>query len=316
MAPSSSAVLGRDIGPRSAFSKAVGRGECRVSPGGVKVQIVPADILVDHRTGRGMGGQIVDHAFAHDPDAPPVAQRLAVLRPCSHLSLPATARSRSPVFPGARVLTASPSYLDQPVVKIIPVRRIPWALAASLKDRARGRELVRCLLGGSRLGGAVEQAGDRVDQFLVAEWLADSRAAMVLQRQARRSITGDKNKRDVPPRQNFSNRKDALPTQIDVEYGSVTGFDLGRIDCFPQPRNRPRNDATRVFQNILNQRGDEILILHHQYSDPAKFCVSSGGFLSARRFRGRYKDKTIWIGRDRHPAPKRAVDCFELCFSL
>ena len=46
--------------------------------------IVPGDIFIDHRARRGMGGDVVDQAFAHHPDATSVAQGLAVVGARSH----------------------------------------------------------------------------------------------------------------------------------------------------------------------------------------------------------------------------------------
>ena len=74
------AAFRRDIGP----GRAVGLPQRDVLPSRVAKHIVPGDIFVDHRAGRGMGGHVVDHAFAHDPDPAPVAQRLPVIRPCPH----------------------------------------------------------------------------------------------------------------------------------------------------------------------------------------------------------------------------------------
>ena len=46
--------------------------------------IVPGDILVDHGARGGVGRDIVDQAFAHDPDSSSVAKSLAIFGAGSH----------------------------------------------------------------------------------------------------------------------------------------------------------------------------------------------------------------------------------------
>ena len=73
-----------------AVRQQVGRAASRQSPstvsgpGRIGMAIVPGDIFVDHRACGGMRRDVVDQAFAHDPDPTPVAKGLAVVGAGSH----------------------------------------------------------------------------------------------------------------------------------------------------------------------------------------------------------------------------------------
>ncbi len=84
-------ALRHDIGPRDAFALGIGRADRDLLPGRVEMEVVPGDIFVDHRAGRRMRRHILDETLAHDPDPPPVAQRLPIFRPCPHALLPLSA---------------------------------------------------------------------------------------------------------------------------------------------------------------------------------------------------------------------------------
>jgi hypothetical protein len=53
-------------------------GENEIRPVGIEVAVVPADVLIHHRLGGGVGRYVFDQAFAEDVDLAAVAQRLAV----------------------------------------------------------------------------------------------------------------------------------------------------------------------------------------------------------------------------------------------
>ena len=53
--------------------------------------VVPGDVFIDHGARRGMRGDVLDQAFAEDPDLAPVAQRLAVLGAGPHARAPSAA---------------------------------------------------------------------------------------------------------------------------------------------------------------------------------------------------------------------------------
>jgi len=75
---------GQDEGARDAAPLGVGRRQDHVLPFRVEVAIVPGRVFVHRRARRRVHRDVVDQAFAHDPDPAPVAQRPAILVSCPH----------------------------------------------------------------------------------------------------------------------------------------------------------------------------------------------------------------------------------------
>ncbi len=67
-------ALRQHVAPGQAVS-----GQDDVLPRGIEMPVVPGNVFIDHGARRRMRGDVVDGAFADDPDLAPVAQRIAVL---------------------------------------------------------------------------------------------------------------------------------------------------------------------------------------------------------------------------------------------
>ncbi len=82
---------GHREGPRSPDASRVGRGQQPLLPRGVVVAVVPEGVLVHHRAGGGVHGDVLDQPLADHEHAAPVAERLAVLAPGPHGAIRASA---------------------------------------------------------------------------------------------------------------------------------------------------------------------------------------------------------------------------------
>ena len=152
----SSALFGTTIGPGDALAARHRAAIAICLPGRVEMEVVPGDIFVDHRAGRRMRRHIVDAALAHDPDPPPVAQRLPVFRPSPHAVAPAS-RNPPPVYdaPSAEPEGDSGCRLVLTYTAAADAAKTRWDPMAMTSDI-----LIR---GGTVIDGSGRRRGNRAD---------------------------------------------------------------------------------------------------------------------------------------------------------